>query len=197
MESSPEVSYGKFELVLTEASEITADEMQQMLEALDTDIDGFEDILTGVLKNEPAENLTVTASARGKSAINATISTLNDTQNIENDPNVSNHSTETADDNKENQNLPKQPVKSDRDAEQPDKPVIGANAAPSGRFKKLKTEELEAIEQNQYSEATKRNTQWGVRVFNGTKDHSASCKVINKRFIPEIALYSPFDIFHE
>ena len=36
------------------------------------------------------------------------------------------------------------------------------------RFKKLTDGELDEIEANQYSAATRRNTQWGVRVFNGT-----------------------------
>ncbi|KAL3881799.1 hypothetical protein ACJMK2_028191 [Sinanodonta woodiana] len=35
------------------------------------------------------------------------------------------------------------------------------------RFKKLTEGELKAIEINQYSDATKRNTKWGIGVFNG------------------------------
>ena len=35
------------------------------------------------------------------------------------------------------------------------------------RFKKLTEEDLKAIEINQYSDATKRNTKWGIGVFNG------------------------------
>ena len=35
-------------------------------------------------------------------------------------------------------------------------------------FKKLTDGELDEIEANQYSAATRRNTQWGVHVFNGT-----------------------------
>lgn len=45
--------------------------------------------------------------------------------------------------------------------------VIRQNACTSTRFKSLNEEDLHQIEQNQYSEATKKNTKWGIRLFNG------------------------------
>jgi hypothetical protein len=40
------------------------------------------------------------------------------------------------------------------------------NQQNAARFKTL-NEDLHQIEQNQYSESTKKNTKWGIGVFNG------------------------------
>ena len=48
----------------------------------------------------------------------------------------------------------------------PEQPI---NTTSLGRFKQLDADALLEIEQNQYSAATKRNTKWGIGVFNGTK----------------------------
>jgi hypothetical protein len=48
----------------------------------------------------------------------------------------------------------------------PEQPI---NTTSLGRFKQLDADALLEIEQNQYSAATKKNTKWGIGVFNGTK----------------------------
>jgi hypothetical protein len=41
------------------------------------------------------------------------------------------------------------------------------NQQNAARFKTLNEEDLHQIEQNQYSESTKKNTKWSIGVFNG------------------------------
>jgi hypothetical protein len=48
----------------------------------------------------------------------------------------------------------------------PEQPI---STTSLGRFKQLDADALLEIEQNQYSAATKKNTKWGIGVFNGTK----------------------------
>jgi hypothetical protein len=48
----------------------------------------------------------------------------------------------------------------------PEQPI---STTSLGRFKQLDANALLEIEQNQYSATTKKNTKWGIGVFNGTK----------------------------
>ena len=70
----------------------------------------------------------------------------------------------------EQQNVP-QPLNQPTESELPQLPVSLSDTSSTlsqKHFKQLNTEALLEIEQNQYSESTKKNTKWGTRVFNGT-----------------------------
>ena len=119
--SSPEFVYGNFELILDEDNEIAPEGVQQILEVLNTDIEGFNDIINSVFEeNNPCDTTT----------------SCEPNEHIDPEPDTK---------------------------EEP--PAVEVN---NTRFKKLTDGELGEIEANQYSAATRRNTQWGVRVFNGT-----------------------------
>ena len=119
--SSPEFVYGDFELILDEDNEIAPEGVQQILEVLNTDIEGFNDIINSVFEeNNPSDTTT----------------SCEPNEHIDPEPDTK---------------------------EEP--PAAEVN---NTRFKKLTDGELDDIEANQYSAATRRNTQWGVRVFNGT-----------------------------
>ena len=136
--------YGKFELILPDDNVESAEEVKQTLEALSTDMEAFEDILANVLNEDNVEPCQLSVP-----------NPLNDTAPLyaeATEPQVENHE-------------PKPQVQK---RNEPETEPANTTATGPGRFKKLKTEDLVNIESNQYSEATKRNTQWGVRVFNGT-----------------------------
>ena len=116
--SSPEFVYGNFDLILDEDNEI-APRAQQTLEVLNTDIEGFNDIINSVFKeNKPSDTTTSC------------------------DPN--------------------EPKKENIDPEPHTKEEPPAVKANSTRFKKLSDGELDEIGANQYSAATRQNTQRGV-----------------------------------
>lgn len=158
---SPKILYGDFELVVPEDGEMPAEQIKQILEALETDVEGFQDILTNVLKNENQEGTQPEALA------NPRFSTSNDNHLIAEDSKITstvNNELNAISNDSEHENMAIEENKEN----QIDSKDLSELQNSTGRFKKLKTEDLNAIEENQYSEATKRNTKWGVGVFNGT-----------------------------
>ena len=125
--SSPEFVYGNFDLILDEENEIAPEGVQQILEVLNTDMEGFNDIINSVFEeNNPSDTTT------------------------------------SCDPNEDNE-LKKENIDQEPDTKEP--PAVKANIT---RFKKLTDGELDDIEANQYSAATRQNTQWRVCVFNRT-----------------------------
>ena len=54
--SSPEFVYGNFDLVIDEDNEIAPESVQQILEMLNTDVEGFNDIINSVFEeNKPTD----------------------------------------------------------------------------------------------------------------------------------------------
>ena len=151
LQHTPDLVYGKFELVLPDDNVESAEEVKQILEALSTDMEGFEDILANVLNEdyvEPCQPCALVAKPSAPTPLNDTAPLYAEAT----EPKIEHH----------------EPKPQEQKRNEPDAEPANATATGPGRFKKLKTEDLVNIEANQFSEATKRNTQWGVRVFNGT-----------------------------
>ena len=56
--SSPEFVYGNFDLILDEENEIAPEGVQKMLEVLNTDMEGFNDIINSVFEENNLSDTT-------------------------------------------------------------------------------------------------------------------------------------------
>ena len=141
--------------------EIDEEEVVTLLQVLQEDVEGFDEMLQAVQsidkheqlnQREPQtdQNLQVSAQQHKPEPVPAQQS----------EPNLHVVVPQT------DQNL-KVPAQHEPNLEVPDEQPI--NTTTLGRFKQLDADALLEIEQNQYSAATKKNTKWGIGVFNGTK----------------------------